>query len=136
MVLHDCGPAVYREDAAVDDLLAAPKAELRGESFPGCVPLSKPEKARDRPLRHCKTSSIPERDSSLQGELELGHCYRMDAAWAYTDIFVYFSHARVTIPPVGWIDVAHRYVCAPITFTPLVFSGQLVAEMVSAFWAR
>lgn len=29
--------------------------------------------------------------------------------WAYVDIFVYFSHQRVTIPPVGYIQAAHRH---------------------------
>lgn len=29
--------------------------------------------------------------------------------WAYVDIFVYFSHQRVTIPPVGYIHAAHRH---------------------------
>lgn len=29
--------------------------------------------------------------------------------WDLIDIFVYFSHALVTIPPSGWIDVAHRH---------------------------
>lgn len=29
--------------------------------------------------------------------------------WAYVDIFVYFSHYCVTIPPVGYIHAAHRH---------------------------
>lgn len=29
--------------------------------------------------------------------------------WAYVDIFVYFSHYRVSIPPVGYIHAAHRH---------------------------
>lgn len=29
--------------------------------------------------------------------------------WAYVDVFVYFSHYRVTIPPVGYIHAAHRH---------------------------
>lgn len=29
--------------------------------------------------------------------------------WAYVDIFVYFSHYCVTIPPVGYIQAAHRH---------------------------
>ncbi|NXP49464.1 ENASE acetylglucosaminidase, partial [Heliornis fulica] len=28
--------------------------------------------------------------------------------WRYIDIFVYFSHHTVTIPPVGWTNAAHR----------------------------
>eukprot|EP00752_Nemacystus_decipiens_P002453 g2310.t1 len=34
--------------------------------------------------------------------------YRM-YDWGLIDIFVYFSHNLVTIPPAGWIDVAHRH---------------------------
>lgn len=28
--------------------------------------------------------------------------------WRYIDIFVYFSHRTVTIPPVCWTNAAHR----------------------------
>ena len=28
--------------------------------------------------------------------------------WQYIDIFIYFSHHRVTIPPPGWIEAAHK----------------------------
>ena len=28
--------------------------------------------------------------------------------WDYCDLFVYFSHYLVTIPPIGWICAAHR----------------------------
>jgi len=37
----------------------------------------------------------------------IGHGYLFDR-WQYCDVFVYFSHERVTIPPRGWIDAAHR----------------------------
>ncbi|XP_006869712.1 PREDICTED: cytosolic endo-beta-N-acetylglucosaminidase [Chrysochloris asiatica] len=37
--------------------------------------------------------------------------------WQYIDIFVYFSHQLVTIPPVGWTNAAHRHgVCVLGTF--------------------
>ncbi|XP_008046496.1 cytosolic endo-beta-N-acetylglucosaminidase [Carlito syrichta] len=37
--------------------------------------------------------------------------------WQYIDIFVYFSHHTVTIPPVGWTNIAHRHgVCVLGTF--------------------
>lgn len=29
--------------------------------------------------------------------------------WQYVDIFVYFSHHVVTVPPVGWTNAAHRH---------------------------
>ena len=30
------------------------------------------------------------------------------AHWASIDIFVYFSHHLVTVPPPGWVDAAHN----------------------------
>lgn len=29
--------------------------------------------------------------------------------WAGIDIFCYFSHHLVTVPPLGWINVAHAH---------------------------
>ncbi|XP_066237532.1 cytosolic endo-beta-N-acetylglucosaminidase isoform X2 [Saccopteryx leptura] len=47
--------------------------------------------------------------------------------WQYIDIFVYFSHHMVTIPPVGWTNTAHRHgVCVLGTFiTEWKEGGQL-----------
>ncbi|KAF0971793.1 hypothetical protein FDP41_010016 [Naegleria fowleri] len=28
--------------------------------------------------------------------------------WQYVDIFIYFSHFRISIPPCGWCEAAHR----------------------------
>ncbi|XP_074245124.1 cytosolic endo-beta-N-acetylglucosaminidase isoform X3 [Saimiri boliviensis] len=37
--------------------------------------------------------------------------------WQHIDVFVYFSHHAVTIPPVGWTNAAHRQgVCVLGTF--------------------
>ncbi|XP_054449279.1 cytosolic endo-beta-N-acetylglucosaminidase isoform X2 [Pteronotus mesoamericanus] len=37
--------------------------------------------------------------------------------WQHIDIFVYFSHHMVTVPPVGWTNAAHRHgVCMLGTF--------------------
>lgn len=30
--------------------------------------------------------------------------------WHLIDIFIYFSHQTITIPPICWINAAHRYV--------------------------
>ncbi|KAM7069064.1 cytosolic endo-beta-N-acetylglucosaminidase [Molossus nigricans] len=47
--------------------------------------------------------------------------------WQHIDIFVYFSHHMVTVPPVGWINAAHRHgVCVLGTFiTEWKEGGQL-----------
>ncbi|XP_075760253.1 cytosolic endo-beta-N-acetylglucosaminidase isoform X2 [Pelodiscus sinensis] len=47
--------------------------------------------------------------------------------WQYIDIFVYFSHHPVTIPPVGWTNAAHRHGVAMLgTFiTEWVDGGEL-----------
>ncbi len=29
--------------------------------------------------------------------------------WSMIDIFIYFSHSRITIPPVVWTNAAHRH---------------------------
>lgn len=29
--------------------------------------------------------------------------------WQCIDVFVYFSHHTITIPPVGWTNAAHRH---------------------------
>lgn len=39
--------------------------------------------------------------------LDVGHAYSF-TRWHGIDAFVYFSHARVSIPPPGWIAAAHR----------------------------
>lgn len=38
--------------------------------------------------------------------LQVGHAYTF-TRWHAIDAFVYFSHARVSIPPPGWIAAAH-----------------------------
>jgi endo-beta-N-acetylglucosaminidase D len=30
-------------------------------------------------------------------------------AWEHTDLFVYFSHARISVPPLDWITAGHRH---------------------------
>ena len=41
----------------------------------------------------------------LQGG-SLAHSY-MFSFWQYVDVFVYFSHARVTVPPPAWTHAGH-----------------------------
>ncbi|CAM9372688.1 unnamed protein product, partial [Discosporangium mesarthrocarpum] len=46
-------------------------------------------------------------DRRVQGG-DYDRAYRL-YNWGLIDIFVYFSHNLVTIPPLGWTDVAHRH---------------------------
>ncbi|XP_007958023.1 cytosolic endo-beta-N-acetylglucosaminidase [Orycteropus afer afer] len=49
--------------------------------------------------------------------------------WQYIDIFVYFSHHTVTIPPVGWTNAAHRHgVCVLGTFITEWSAGKKLCE--------
>lgn len=41
--------------------------------------------------------------------------------WAYVDVFVYYSHHRVTIPPVGYIHAGHRH--GSLVLGTVVFEG-------------
>ncbi|XP_004860908.1 cytosolic endo-beta-N-acetylglucosaminidase isoform X2 [Heterocephalus glaber] len=53
--------------------------------------------------------------------------------WQYIDLFVYFSHHTVTIPPVGWTNAAHRHgVCVLGTFITEWNDG---AKLCEAFLA-
>ena len=56
-----------------------------------------------RPLPSSGSSS-----SSSSGLKEgVGHAYRL-LHWQHADVLVYFSHERVTMPPVAWVEAAHR----------------------------
>ncbi|XP_006145757.1 cytosolic endo-beta-N-acetylglucosaminidase isoform X4 [Tupaia chinensis] len=49
--------------------------------------------------------------------------------WQSIDVFVYFSHRMVTIPPVGWTNTAHRHgVCVLGTFITEWNEGKRVCE--------
>ncbi|XP_017380450.1 cytosolic endo-beta-N-acetylglucosaminidase isoform X1 [Cebus imitator] len=53
--------------------------------------------------------------------------------WQHVDVFVYFSHHAVTIPPVGWTNAAHRQgVCVLGTFITEWNEG---AKLCEAFLA-
>ena len=45
-------------------------------------------------------------DHNPEGGLD-GKIYNLEY-WQYCDIFVYFSHCRVTVPPPSWVNVAHK----------------------------
>jgi mannosyl-glycoprotein endo-beta-N-acetylglucosaminidase len=46
-------------------------------------------------------------DRFIQGA-PLGEDSFYQLHWSLVDIFCYFSHHLVSIPPVGWINTAHR----------------------------
>ncbi|KAK7053796.1 glycoside hydrolase family 85 protein [Favolaschia claudopus] len=41
-----------------------------------------------------------------ESPFSLGYTFNF---WSVVDIFIYFSHHRITIPPPGWITAAHRH---------------------------
>lgn len=53
--------------------------------------------------------------------------------WAYVDIFVYFSHYCVTIPPVGFIQAAHRH--GTLVLGTLIFEWEAGAEKLQKILA-
>lgn len=70
--------------------------------------------------RGCSQLEAPESSSRVSGPdlaLFLPRFIQGSAAqspytfyhWQYIDIFVYFSHHLVTVPPVGWTNAAHRH---------------------------
>ncbi|XP_012968918.2 cytosolic endo-beta-N-acetylglucosaminidase isoform X2 [Mesocricetus auratus] len=57
--------------------------------------------------------------------------------WQYIDIFVYFSHHTVTVPPVCWTNAAHRHgVCVLGTFITEWQDGGRLCESFLAGDAR
>ncbi|KAK9500301.1 hypothetical protein O3M35_001587 [Rhynocoris fuscipes] len=79
-------------------------------------------------LRHCRTDFIPNDKFSRNNVPKTLYCHDMAGGylhdkyvkgtdknegfeffrWACIDIFVYFSHNLLTIPPLGWINAAHK----------------------------
>lgn len=59
-------------------------------------------------------------DALPQGDDNSGY-YRL-TDWGNIDVFVYFSHALVTIPPVGWVNAAHRN-SVPVSMLEEIYSG-------------
>ncbi|HLM75733.1 MAG TPA: hypothetical protein VK459_23625, partial [Polyangiaceae bacterium] len=60
-------------------------------------------------LIHCHDMMggyVPTLDQNPQGVAN-SNIYNFNY-WQYVDTFIYFSHHRVTIPPPGWTNAAHR----------------------------
>ncbi len=47
-------------------------------------------------------------EESWAGCGDIASAYRL-SHWRHVDVFVYFSHHLVTVPPPGWIHAAHRH---------------------------
>lgn len=131
LVCHDCGPAVYKEDSCAigwkadsgaplalgliapvegEDALASVEVLplLAGQSheddeedaYPGseaCAAVPAPPSV--------PAALLPPHQPSLSS---IGRAYTFPV-WHATDVFVYFSHARVSIPPPSWIEVGHTH---------------------------
>jgi mannosyl-glycoprotein endo-beta-N-acetylglucosaminidase len=44
----------------------------------------------------------------LENDFTKSFAYRHNF-WANIDVFIYFSHNRLTIPPMGWTNIAHEF---------------------------
>jgi endo-beta-N-acetylglucosaminidase D len=57
------------------------------------------------------SAAVSVRDCSCGGsgvDVSASVCeYYRPLFWSFVDVFVYFSHAFVTIPPPGWIAAGH-----------------------------
>lgn len=104
LAAHDCGPAVYVEDAAAGRLYAAGAGGVTSLNRRGCVPTSTP--TCPVPLVACSTAVAADEDA-LTLPPTVGHAFGFESAWSCIDAFVYFSHFRVSVPPRAWIDAAH-----------------------------
>jgi endo-beta-N-acetylglucosaminidase D len=71
------------------------------------ISLQPRHKITKRKIIHCHDMKGGyQEDRFLQGSDKLNvYNFRY---WQYIDIFIYFSHTRVTIPPVGWTEAAHK----------------------------
>ncbi|KAL6078111.1 mannosyl-glycoprotein endo-beta-N-acetylglucosaminidase [Balamuthia mandrillaris] len=110
-----------------------PKDSAAPLQFQTC-PLKSIEQLRDwQPGRDpLNVSHVPLRRASSQGNTrrKVIHCHDMAGGygkdkfpqggssfadaytfvhWQYLDIFIYFSHSRIAIPPPGWTNAAHKH---------------------------
>ncbi|CAG9332590.1 unnamed protein product [Blepharisma stoltei] len=69
------------------------------------IPLKKHSPTHERELCICHDMGSNYKIDKRQNSMECTFKYYQ---WARTNIFIYFSHSRVTIPPPGWTEWAHR----------------------------
>ena len=106
LAAHDCGPAVYVEDASAGRLCATGVGGVT-RSARSCIPTSTP--TCPAPLTACKTVVAADDDCASDDAAAptVGHAFGFESAWSCIDALVYFSHFRVSIPPRAWIEAAH-----------------------------
>ncbi|EKM58962.1 glycoside hydrolase family 85 protein [Phanerochaete carnosa HHB-10118-sp] len=86
---------------ALDDWASTPTAKLTG-----CLPYI--------PRSDVQASSEQRGKLLVCHDYKGGYTEKPDALaytfnfWSHCDTFIYFAHNRVTIPPSGWINAAHR----------------------------
>lgn len=125
MACHDCGAAVYKEDGAVQGMQAGRSRRVgtggkelgsRWHGLPESVPWAGADRNTSEVSSGCTVSEWPAlvlpKDARTTRahsacSVDVGHCYTFEH-WSSIDVFVYFSHDRVAIPPPGWIAAAHR----------------------------
>lgn len=81
--------------------------DARRASAPLCAPRRSPGPATEpRVLATHDMQGNYKDDRFVQGARDPS--FYADPRWSSIDVFAYFSHNLVVIPPVGWIDAAHR----------------------------
>lgn len=83
-----------------------PGTDARRASAPLCAPRPAGPAGRPRVLATHDMRGNYKDDRFVQGARDPN--FYADPRWSSVDVFVYFSHHLVVIPPVGWIDAAHR----------------------------
>lgn len=135
LVCHDCGTSVYKEDAHLVDVAGA-LADVTGAGASSnsdemlwsqddtTIPMLIGSKRRADTRAPAASGfefvgpvggALAPSSGSAASQLttisaEPRHVYRFEH-WQACDIFVYFSHHRVTIPPPSWIQAAHSNGC-------------------------
>lgn len=95
LACHDCGATVHRDDHVVQG------ARL---GVWDCVNEAVATSSSDQAAASAGHSDGAAPRAGSVGPVEA--VYTFDR-WQYIDVFVYFSHTTVTIPPPGWIAAAH-----------------------------